>query len=481
MKPRLCIRTDGNSVMGLGHLMRCFALAQMVKSKFSVCFYCLEIPPTLAANIISAGFEFHKISSDDKFVESVNDEDLVILDGYQFTESFQVELKRVGVILICIDDLHDKHYFADLILNHAPGITSGNYSAEIYTQFALGSDYVLLRPGFLKAASETDVKHDNEIAFICFGGADPRNMTQQVLKIVSSRTQFKEINVVTGSAFTNAETIQSIADKDIRIKYFQSIDDDRMLALMQKSGIAIVPAGGILLECLAAGCNVISGLYVDNQKFIYSNYLQANTFTDAKDFSEVNIISAIKTAVSKPQVKRKFFDGKSGIRIEKILLNLAEAKKITLKVASIEDTDTTFKWANDPVIRKHSFSKAEIRKEEHVLWFERKIQSEDCIYLIALKDDISVGSIRFDLNEGDALISYLVDPLYHGYGYGQVLLCKGLVFLKNIADSRGYVLQTVSGKVFKENISSLKAFERTGFKIESETAEYITFTKQIAA
>lgn len=101
-----------------------------------------------------------------------------------------------------------------------------------------------------------------------------------------------------------------------------------------------------------------------------------------------------------------------------------------MKVASIEDTDTTFKWANDPVIRKHSFSKAEIRKEEHVLWFERKIQSEDCIYLIALKDDISVGSIRFDLNEGDALISYLVDPLYHGYGYGQVLLCKGLVFLK---------------------------------------------------
>ena len=55
------------------------------------------------------------------------------------------------------------------------------------------------------------------------------------------------------------------------------------------------------------------------------------------------------------------------------------------------------------------------------------------------------------------------------------------MFLKNIADSRGYVLQTVSGKVFKENISSLKAFERTGFKIESETAEYVTFTKQIAA
>ena len=60
-------------------------------------------------------------------------------------------------------------------------------------------------------------------------------------------------------------------------------------------------------------------------------------------------------------------------------------------------------------------------------------------------------------------------------------MCKGLVFLKNITDTRGYVLQTVSGKVFKENISSLKAFERTGFKIESETAEYVTFTKQIAA
>ncbi|MBK6374809.1 MAG: GNAT family N-acetyltransferase [Saprospiraceae bacterium] len=38
----------------------------------------------------------------------------------------------------------------------------------------------------------------------------------------------------------------------------------------------------------------------------------------------------------------------------------------------------------------------------------------------------SIGSIRFDLEDNKAIISYLLDPAFHGRGLGQALqLIKG--------------------------------------------------------
>ncbi len=41
-------------------------------------------------------------------------------------------------------------------------------------------------------------------------------------------------------------------------------------------------------------------------------------------------------------------------------------------------------------------------------------------------DRIPIGSIRFDIKEGDAMISYLLDPAYHGRGFGQLILKQGI-------------------------------------------------------
>ena len=42
-----------------------------------------------------------------------------------------------------------------------------------------------------------------------------------------------------------------------------------------------------------------------------------------------------------------------------------------LRKATIEDRDLLFQWANDPLVRKNSFSTAEIAYEEHVDWYNR--------------------------------------------------------------------------------------------------------------
>ena len=42
---------------------------------------------------------------------------IVVLDGYHFDTNYQTKIKQKGCKLVCIDDLHDKHFVADIIIH----------------------------------------------------------------------------------------------------------------------------------------------------------------------------------------------------------------------------------------------------------------------------------------------------------------------------------------------------------------------------
>ena len=137
MSFKVFIRADGSSQIGLGHLVRCSALAHMLKDHFEITFYSKEIPDAMLAELNSNGFICHKIKNENEFFNQLNDKNIAVLDGYNFGTDYQKQVKDTGSKLICIDDLHDQKFLADLIINHAPGITPQDYKAKTYTQFAL--------------------------------------------------------------------------------------------------------------------------------------------------------------------------------------------------------------------------------------------------------------------------------------------------------------------------------------------------------
>ncbi len=479
MKPRILIRADGSSSIGLGHLVRCFALAQMLERNFEIVFYCKEIPSQTKSELESKSFLVHGVNSELDFFSKIQASDIVVLDGYEFTLEDQNKIKSSGALLVSIDDLHDKKYLADLIINHCPGIKALDYDALVQTQFALGTDYVLLRPAFIKSIGKRVSKSIPEALMICFGGADSKNLTVNALKLSLKEDWLKKIYVVSGSAYLFIEELKALCETDNRVKHTHEADEETMLATMMHSDIAIVPTSGILLEALATGCRVISGYFVDNHKFIYSNYKAIDSFIDAGDFSDKLLSDALIIARNSTEPKVPIFDGKSGDRINKLFLNLKVSKQIVLRAANESDIDQTFQWASDPLIRAHSFSQHEIKATEHEQWFNKKVLEPTCLYFIAEKNELLIGSIRFDISSGNALISYLVDSSFHGLGYGQILLRNGLIAMMERIKELKLNVQYVSGMVFKSNIASLKAFQRLGFEITEENSKHITFRKSI--
>lgn len=315
MQNKVYIRADGGLNIGLGHLIRCMALAHMLKDDFQIIFACNQIPESVINQLTIEGFLFARISSEADFFNLITDKDIVVLDHYGLYTNYQKKVKEIGSKLVCIDDLHDKEFYADLIINHSPGIKESDYIAKEYTQFALGLDYVLLRPSFLEQAVKSRVIEKCKTILICFGGSDFNNLTERALKIVSEFSNFEKIIVVTGSAFDFMEQLNILIGSCSNVESYHNINEVEMVSLLTQSDLVIVPASGILMEAIAVGCKSISGMYIENQKYAFREFKNANLIISAENFSEANIRDAIVKALDTPFQHKRFIDGNQKERL----------------------------------------------------------------------------------------------------------------------------------------------------------------------
>lgn len=325
MKRRILIRADGSSEIGLGHLIRCISFAHMLKLEYDITFVCNIIPDYITLEIGISGFKLILIKNEPEFLEIICPSDIVTLDGYNFNINYQKNVKKLCFKLIFIDDLHEQKFVADLIINHAPGVSELDYKTSSNTKFALGLDYALLRPAFLNQASYGRKIQQINTALICFGGADEINLTQQIVSDVLNLKKFKKIIVITGTAYRHLNELNRITINKQIVTHIHQANESEMLSFMLKSDLAIVPASGILVEVLAAGCIAVSGYYINNQKNIYKGYKNLNAIVDAGDFRTCNLASVLKNARTLKQ--SHIIDGKSG-------------KRIVDKVRSLENEDT---------------------------------------------------------------------------------------------------------------------------------------------
>ena len=286
----ILFRADGNSAIGLGHLYRLFSLVEMLKEHFTFTFLTLE---SSAANVIPESYQQKRIPNEITIEEEPNwiskefdsNKHLLIADGYQFNSSYQQKIKEHGFKFIYIDDLASEHLFADIVINHSPSISKEDFSCESHTKFALGTKYALLRPTFLELSKKEHPLKQIDTAFVCFGGADPYNLTLKAAKALLKIEQVKKIHIVLGGAYVHKE-IQRL-NKDI-IKIYQNLSEKKLSRIMIDSNFAIAPASTILYELCCVKMPILSGFYVDNQKKIYQGFTEKKAIFELgnmKDFS----------------------------------------------------------------------------------------------------------------------------------------------------------------------------------------------------
>ncbi|WP_422361184.1 UDP-2,4-diacetamido-2,4,6-trideoxy-beta-L-altropyranose hydrolase [Reichenbachiella sp.] len=290
-KKKIYFRADANAEIGMGHVIRSIALATMLKDEFSCTLYTRFPSSFIATECQAASIDLvylkEKEGSHTNFLSSLSGDEIVVLDNYFFGTAFQKKIKSKGCALVCIDDLHEIHFLADLVINHNPAAKKQHYSVGQETRLLLGLDYVLLRKPFLNEHQRTANRHMQiSTVFLCFGGSDLYGLTLKYMNYLLERTSYHVIAVL-GNAVVIDELNLKIDEK--RLSIHQGLNQSQMVDQINKSDLAIIPSSSILFEVIALKKPFVTGFYVENQKEISSHFASLDSRIVLGNLNEINV------------------------------------------------------------------------------------------------------------------------------------------------------------------------------------------------
>ena len=276
----IIIRADASIQVGIGHVMRCLALAQAWQDKGGEAIFVLVNKSSALENrLILERMQITHLS-----VQAGSDEDAnqtvdfakkvasqwIAVDGYHFGKEYQKVIKKLGQKLLFLDDYgHSGHYDADLVLNQNISAYEGLYeSREDYTQLFLGTEYVLLRREFWQWQNwQRVINSKARKILVTLGGSDPDNVTLKVIQALPLASNNLEIIVVVGGSNLHHEELQSVVtESNLAISLQQNVCN--MPELMAWADIAIAAGGSTNWELAFMGLPSIVITIAENQKAI---------------------------------------------------------------------------------------------------------------------------------------------------------------------------------------------------------------------
>jgi len=286
LKRKVIFRADGNSKIGFGHFFRTLALAELLEREF-YCVFAIQNPTEFQSNEIDrVCHNIINLPEDETHFNTLfsllNGDEIVVLDNYYFNTNHQNIIRSKGCKLVCIDDMHDKHYIADIVINHAIYDPS-KFDIEGYTKLFLGIEYALIRKEFRNIKLENGIVRGGIL--ISFG-CSKNDLTQKILEyvIVNNLHIGSNVYVVAGSEDNLGNTFRTFCINH-GVRVYCSIGAGEIAKLMASCKYAILPTSTIAIEALYAGIHVIGGYFVKNQLEFYKLLKSRNLITPIGNFN----------------------------------------------------------------------------------------------------------------------------------------------------------------------------------------------------
>ena len=470
---KIYIRADGNAKIGYGHLMRSLAFATHAKSLTDVVLF-IRHPDEFAINACES-YKIQCVDISDVplekealfLAETIPSKSVLFIDGYQFDEAYLRQISSNGAYLMCMDDHHDRYFPSGCIINIAELKDPSKVKRNIGTKLVYGLSYALIRPEF-----EPFHQSRNSTVFICFGGG---NETEDIIK--------KTINAIIESACT-IETIQVVVNKQLQadlqlwreehypqkeVEVLSQLGPVEMNQLMNNACLGISSSSTVALECRASGLPLIAGYFVDNQMGMYDSLLSTNEITGAgnlKTISEKELAQLIQTkltTLAEHQENSVLQPKNIRSNYQRLIQACSIERDFTLRKAEEKDVMLYLNWANEPEVRRNAINSQPIVEENHRKWFSSRLASKSTILLVGMWQQEEVGQVRFDEHDGAWEIDYSVSPAFQRKGFGELLIRKGMEYLKQTTPQA----ECVIGMVKPENSSSIRVFQKLHF-IEAE-------------
>jgi UDP-2,4-diacetamido-2,4,6-trideoxy-beta-L-altropyranose hydrolase len=279
---RVVFRVEGEPNIGLGHVMRCMALAQSLVKHGHVVFFLMSQRsqhfchnradwPGKILSIPEAIVDHDKNAEPEWLIKQCSElrADWLVVDGYQFDMVYRQSLQCNAFKLAIFDDMNNSGaLYADMVINGAVNAGSQRYQITApKALLAIGPGYQVLRQEFLQPMNKK--WSDRKRLTLMFGGSDPQNLTLLALQSLCNVNAAEPVNmpitVITGAAYGRLHDLTDLINSSgLDITHLH--DCQRMAAVLVTTKLALSAAGGSQFELLACATPSILVVVSENQQ-----------------------------------------------------------------------------------------------------------------------------------------------------------------------------------------------------------------------
>lgn len=260
----LAIRADADARIGLGHAMRCFALAEewCAQGGEAVFFSGAALPDPVLARLDDAGIGHQTFADSDDGCEFAEvaagiGARWLVVDGVFATPGYLDRVGKAGVPVLLLDDeASAERHPCDLLLNQNVQASSGGYAGRTEAKVLVGPGFALIRADMRENIQPRTIPDRPRRILVLVGGADPGGHLEALVE--AAVTALRQAGIGDGrvdAVIGPASAWRPPADADPMITYHRGVRD--MGALIAGADLAISSAGSTVWELSLHGTPMI--------------------------------------------------------------------------------------------------------------------------------------------------------------------------------------------------------------------------------
>jgi UDP-2,4-diacetamido-2,4,6-trideoxy-beta-L-altropyranose hydrolase len=268
MTSALVLRVDGSERIGLGHIVRCMVLADVLaKTDVKPIFVTQAADPTVVMLLRDSGHMVILLSgkpgSPQDATETIDALRKTSAGGIFVDLSYDIAgiaspaartylqtLRKASPMLAALDGLGQTDFDYDLLILPFVGAKTFGLKVHPLTKVLLGPSYFILHPDFCNAAPRI-IPPVAQNVLVTMGGSDPSKLTERVLEALALSDNRTNLRVVLGPAF-NPTRMNALRALCARLKA-DCVSGKAMADLMTWADLAVISGGLTKYEAAICG------------------------------------------------------------------------------------------------------------------------------------------------------------------------------------------------------------------------------------
>jgi len=252
---RVLFRADGGPSLGMGHVFRSLAIADVLRgnTRAEIAFLMSAAHEPGVRTVTDHGYDVRTVGPGvPECLEAIREfaPDILINDLPALDETYLREVSHLPTTTVNLvdtpDDLHSTETYEHLI------VSVMSEEQRTPESFYGGPEYAILREHF--RGRPKVVREDARLVLLSFGGSDPQGLTVKAARALAALPSAVELVAVTGPAFSDPRALESsLPDLARPLRIEREVGGDRLAELMLEADLMVGSGGMSVYEIAALG------------------------------------------------------------------------------------------------------------------------------------------------------------------------------------------------------------------------------------